>query len=198
MHRAARSRVHNGLSMRTRVAGMRFSRVVDVCDTDVVDDVLAGFAHDGWALAFVDPSCYVGFHRPSTFQKKMEGSQPNVFTATLERSDAVVGAAAVMEAFAEGPPSSPPALERKKQHGAKRPLQPPPYVFDDEEEEPSGESLGSADSEEEVDLFKYLSRFPLSTEEKVRILRKTASALAASCFKQIKKTRATARSSRQQ
>jgi len=127
----------------------------------------------------------------------MEGSSPNLFTATLERSDAVVGAAAVMHAFAEAP-ASPPPLEKKKQVGAKRPLQPPPYYDDEEEEEPSGESLGSADSEEEVDLFKYLSRFPLSTEEKVRILRKTASALAASCFKQIKKTRATARSSRPQ
>jgi len=128
----------------------------------------------------------------------MEGSSQNLFTATLGRSDAVVGSAAVLEAFAHAPSSSPPLVERKKQVGAKRPLQPPPYYDDDEEGEPSGESLGSADSEEEVDLFKYLSRFPLSTEEKVRILRKTASALAASCFKQIKKTRATARSSRQQ
>lgn len=135
-------------------------------------------------------------HRPSAFQKKMEGSQENVFTARLERSDAVVGASQVLEAFAEAP-GSPPPVEKKRGHGVKRPARPPQPFFDgpDDEDEPSvSASLGSVDSEEEVDLFAYLARFRLTKEEKIRILRKCASALAASCSKQIKRTRAIARS----
>jgi len=144
--------------------------------------------------------CWFIAQSPSAFLKKMEGSQENCFTARLERSDAVVGASQLLEAFAEAP-SSPPALEKKRGFGVKRPARPAQPFFDEDDEqeaEPSGESLGSLDSDEEVDLFGYLARFPLTKEEKIRILRKCASALAATCFKQIKKTRATARRSNHQ
>lgn len=136
---------------------------------------------------------------PSLTEKKMEGlpkPEENVYTASLFRSDALV-ASSLSDAVADARVSGGfvPPQQKKKEHGVKRPARPAQPFFDDdeEEEEPSGESLGSADSDEEVDLFGYLSRFPLTKTEKIKILRKCATALAATSSVQIKKTRAIAR-----